>query len=100
MILHEASRRERSAPVTRRTLTIERTRAPGPVGCPTEKFGDRLAQQVRVHQRPIAASALAALKVDLCAQVRPRLKPTDPDGIWFATRVLQGAGAELPAGSP
>ena len=49
---------------------------------------------------PIAAPALAALKVDLCASVRPRLKPTDPDGILFATRVLQLAGAELPAGSP
>jgi TonB family protein len=48
----------------------------------------------------IAAPALAALKVDLCAQVRPRLKPGDPDGIMFATRVLQVAGAELPAGSP
>ncbi len=48
----------------------------------------------------IAAPALAALKVDLCAQVRPRLKPADPDGILFATHVLQIAGAELPAGSP
>jgi len=48
----------------------------------------------------IAAPALAAIKVDLCAQVRDRLKPTDPDGIWFATHVLQVAGAELPAGSP
>src|SRR5450631_201824 len=48
----------------------------------------------------IAVSGLTALKVDLCAQVRPRLKPTDPDGIMFATHVLQLAGAELPAGSP
>jgi TonB family protein len=49
---------------------------------------------------PIAAPALAALKVDLCAPVSPRLKATDPDGIMFATRVLQLSGAELPAGSP
>jgi HEAT repeat protein len=48
----------------------------------------------------IAAPALASIKVDLCAQVRDRLKPTDPDGIWFATHVLQVVGAELPAGSP
>ena len=32
--------------------------------------------------------------------MRPRLKAGDPDGILFATRVLQVAGAELPAGSP
>jgi len=62
---------------------------------------DRLRPALnRPDTLPIAAAALAALKVDLCAQVRPRLKPTDPDGIWFATRVLQVAGAELPAGSP
>ena len=62
---------------------------------------DRLRPALnRPDTLPIAAPALAALKVDLCAQVRPRLKPTDPDGIWFATRVLQMAGAELPAGSP
>ncbi len=48
----------------------------------------------------IAAPALASLKVDLCAQVRPRLKATDPDGILYATRVFQTAGTELPAGSP
>ena len=48
----------------------------------------------------MAASALAALKVDLCAQVRPSLKPSDPDGILFATRVLKAGDAELPAGSP
>ena len=48
----------------------------------------------------IAAPALAALKVDLCALVRPRLRPSDPEGITFATHVLQAAGAELPAGSP
>jgi TonB family protein len=49
---------------------------------------------------PIAAPALAALKVDLCPQVRPRLKATDPEGILQATRVLQAAGTELPAASP
>jgi TonB family protein len=48
----------------------------------------------------IAAPALVALKVDLCAQVHPRLKASDPEGITFATQVLQAAGAELPAGSP
>ena len=62
---------------------------------------DRLRPALnRPDTLPIAAPALAALKVDLCAQVRPRLKPGDPDGILFATRVLQGAGAELPAASP
>jgi TonB family protein len=62
---------------------------------------DRLRPALnRPDTLPIAAPALAALKVDLCAQVRPRLKPTDAEGIMFATRVLQLAGAELPAGSP
>ncbi len=62
---------------------------------------DRLRPALnRPDTLPIAAPALAALKVDLCAQVRPRLKPTDPDGIMFAARVLQLGGAELPAGSP
>ena len=54
----------------------------------------------RPDTMPIAAPALAALKVDLCAQVRPRLQPGDAGGIMFATRVLQLGGAELPAGSP
>jgi TonB family protein len=48
----------------------------------------------------IAAPALAAAKVDLCATVRPRLKVTDTEGILRATRVFQAAGTELPAGSP
>jgi hypothetical protein len=48
----------------------------------------------------LAAPALAALKVDLCAEVRPRLTATNPDGILYATHVLQLGGAELPAGSP
>ena len=62
---------------------------------------DRLRPALnRPDTLPMAASALAALKVDLCAQVRPRLKAGDPDGIMFATRVLQQAAAELPAGSP
>src|SRR5579863_5752608 len=62
---------------------------------------DRLRPALnRPDTLPIAAPALAALKVDLCAQVRPRLKPGDPDGLMFATRVLQAAGAELPASSP
>ena len=62
---------------------------------------DRLRPALnRPETLPIAAPALAALKVDLCAPVRPRLKPGDAEGIMFATRVLQAAGAELPAGSP
>ena len=62
---------------------------------------DRLRRALnRPDTVALAAPALAALKVDLCAQVRPRLKPTDPEGILFATQVLQAAGAELPAGSP
>ncbi|HLK89009.1 MAG TPA: HEAT repeat domain-containing protein [Polyangia bacterium] len=48
----------------------------------------------------LAAPALAALKVDLCAEVRPRLTATSPDGILYATHVLQLGGVELPAGSP
>ena len=63
--------------------------------------GDRLRPALnRPETVAIAAPALAALKVDLCGQVRLRLKPTDPEGILFATHVLQVAGAELPAGSP
>jgi hypothetical protein len=62
---------------------------------------DRLRRALnRPDTLPIAAPALAALKVDLCASVQPRLKPTDPEGIMFAARVLQLGGAELPAGSP
>jgi TonB family protein len=48
----------------------------------------------------IAAPALAYAKVDLCTQVRPRLKATDPEGILYAARVFQTAGTELPPGSP
>ncbi|HVV52109.1 MAG TPA: TonB C-terminal domain-containing protein [Polyangia bacterium] len=48
----------------------------------------------------IAAPALAALKVDLCAEVRPRLTPADPQGILAAARVLQLGHQELPASSP
>jgi TonB family protein len=47
----------------------------------------------------IAAPALAALKVDLCGIVRPRLAANDPAGIDYALRILQAAGEE-PAGSP
>ena len=62
---------------------------------------DRLRPALnRPDTAPIAAPALAALKFDLCASVRPRLKPGDPEGLMFATRVLQLGGAELPAGSP
>jgi TonB family protein len=48
----------------------------------------------------IAAPALGAAKVDLCALVRPRLKATDAGGILYAARVFQAAGTELPSGSP
>ncbi len=62
---------------------------------------DRLRRALnRPDTMALAASGLAALKVDLCAQVQPRLKLTDADGIMFATQVLQAAGTELPAGSP
>ncbi|HVZ85955.1 MAG TPA: TonB C-terminal domain-containing protein [Polyangia bacterium] len=45
----------------------------------------------------IAAPALAALKVDLCAIVRPRLVATDPAGIDYALPILQAGGEEPPA---
>lgn len=62
---------------------------------------DRLKPALgRPETLAIAAPALAAAKVDLCPQVRPRLKATDPNGILYAARVLQAAGTELPAGSP
>ncbi|MES1208123.1 MAG: TonB family protein, partial [Pseudomonadota bacterium] len=48
----------------------------------------------------VAAPALAAAKVDLCAIVRPRLEGGKPDGILAATHVLRAAHAELPAESP
>jgi TonB family protein len=62
---------------------------------------DRLRPALaRPDTLPFAAPALAAIKVDLCAQVRPRLVPGDQEGIAYAGRVLRAAGAELPAGSP
>jgi TonB family protein len=48
----------------------------------------------------IVAPALAAVKVDLCALVRPRLESGKPDAILAATRILRAAHAELPAESP
>jgi len=48
----------------------------------------------------VAAPALAAVKVDLCALVRPRLESGKPEGILGATRILRAARSELPAESP
>ncbi|MES1206869.1 MAG: TonB family protein, partial [Pseudomonadota bacterium] len=48
----------------------------------------------------VAAPALVAAKVDLCALVQPRLAAGQPDGILAATRILRAAHAELPAESP
>jgi len=62
---------------------------------------DRLKPALRRPETlAIAAPTLASAKVDLCAQVRPRLKATDAEGILYAARVLQAAGTELPAASP
>jgi TonB family protein len=62
---------------------------------------DRLKPALeRPETLPMAATALASAKVDLCGQVKPRLKATDPEGILYAARVFQAAGTELPAGSP
>ena len=60
---------------------------------------DRLkAALERPETAMVAAAALAALKVDLCPLVRPRLKVSDPDGTALAARVL-AVGGEAPAGS-
>ncbi len=48
----------------------------------------------------VAAPALAAVKVDLCALVRPRLESGKPEEIQAATRILRAARSELPAESP
>jgi TonB family protein len=48
----------------------------------------------------VAAPALAAIKVDLCALVQPRLASGKPDGILQATHILRAAHSELPAESP
>jgi len=62
---------------------------------------DRLKPALgRPETAMIAAPALAALKVDLCPLVKPRLRVTDPEGVALAGRILVAAGAELPAGSP
>ncbi|HEY4392706.1 MAG TPA: TonB family protein [Polyangia bacterium] len=62
---------------------------------------DRLKPALgRPETLALAAPALASAKVDLCALVRPRLKPTDTEGILHAARVFEVSGTELPAGSP
>ncbi|HSY41144.1 MAG TPA: TonB C-terminal domain-containing protein, partial [Polyangia bacterium] len=60
---------------------------------------DRLKAAVdRPETALVAATALAALKVDLCPLVRSRLKVSDPEGTALAARVLV-VGGEAPAGS-
>ncbi len=60
---------------------------------------DRLKAAVdRPETALIAATALAALKVDLCPLVKSRLKVSDPEGTALAARVLM-VGGEAPAGS-
>ncbi len=53
----------------------------------------------RADSVELAASALAAAKVDLCPIVSARLESGRPDGIQAATRILRAAHAELPAES-
>jgi hypothetical protein len=62
---------------------------------------DRLRPAMaKVETAVVAAPALAALKVDLCALVKPRLRAADPEGIALATAVFSAVGTEAPAGSP
>ncbi len=53
----------------------------------------------RADSVELAASALAASKVDLCPLVSARLESGRADGIQAATRILRAAHAELPAES-
>lgn len=62
---------------------------------------DRLRPALgRAETVTVAAPALAALKVDLCPLIKPRLRMTDPDGMALAARILVAAGTELPPASP
>jgi TonB family protein len=62
---------------------------------------DRLrAALARPDTMPIAAPALAARKIDLCAVVAANLKPSPPDPALFAARTLRAAGVELGSDSP
>jgi TonB family protein len=62
---------------------------------------DRLRPALaRAETATVAAPALAAIKVDLCPLVKPRLRLSDPEGIALGARVLSAAAAELPPGSP
>jgi TonB family protein len=64
------------------------------------RAADRLrAALARPETMPIAAPALAAIKVDVCAIVAPNLKPSPPEPALAAARTLRAAGAELPADS-
>jgi len=54
----------------------------------------------RSDSADLAASALAAVKVDLCPLVSARLESGRPEGILAATHILRAAHAELPAESP
>src|SRR5450432_281410 len=62
---------------------------------------DRLRPALgRAETAAVAAPALAALKIDLCPLIKPRLRLSDPDGIALGARILSAAGAELPPASP
>jgi TonB family protein len=62
---------------------------------------DRLRPALaRPETMPMAAQALAAAKVDLCAMEEAALKGSDSDAALAAARTLRAAGVELPAESP
>jgi TonB family protein len=61
---------------------------------------DRLRAALALPETmPIAAPALAAAKVDLCALVGPNLKSTPSEPALTAARVLRAAGVELASDS-
>jgi TonB family protein len=60
------------------------------------RAADRLrAALARPETMPIAAPALAALKIDLCALVGANLKPSPTEPALVAARTLRAAGVEL-----
>jgi TonB family protein len=63
----------------------------------TDRLKPALARQ---ETATLAATALAGLKVDVCALVKPRLRATDPDGAALAARALRAAAAEEAPGAP
>jgi TonB family protein len=54
----------------------------------------------RAETATTAAQALAALKIDLCPLVQPRLRVTDPEGLALGARILVAAGVEEAPASP